>query len=240
MNILITGGASGLGEAITRALAKDPGNTVYFTFNQSRQKAETIAAEFRNTISIKCDFCDAAELKELTDNLKQFDLDVLINNAYGGEFLKSYFHKIAAADFLNDFKENIIPVIEITRAAIHVFRKKKRGKIITVLTSALVNIPPVGSSVYIANKAYLEKLTKVWATENAKFNISSNSVSPSFMQTGLTMDMDERLIEQMKENHPLKEILTVEEVAATVFFLANASSQVNGIDIILNAGTNIK
>jgi 3-oxoacyl-[acyl-carrier protein] reductase len=240
MNILITGGASGLGAAITKALAKDPANTIYFTFNKSRQKAETIAAEFRNTISIKCDFSDAAALKELTGRMNQFDLDVLINNAFSGEFLKTYFHKIAAADFLDDFKENIIPVIEITQAAINGFRKKKCGKIITILTSALVNVPPVGSAVYIANKAYLEKLTKVWATENAKFNISSNSVSPSFMQTGLTMNMDERLIEQMNEHHPLKKMLTVEEVAATVFFLTNASSHLNGIDIILNAGTNIK
>lgn len=164
----------------------------------------------------------------------------MINNAYSGDFLKSHFHKISSNDFLSDFKENIIPVIEITQEVLKFFRKKKNGKIITILTSALVELPPVGSSVYIANKAYLEKLTKVWANENAKFNITSNSVSPSFMQTYFTSKVDERIIEQMISNHNLKKLLTVEEVAETVSFLTTASSQINGVDIVLNSVPNIK
>jgi NAD(P)-dependent dehydrogenase (short-subunit alcohol dehydrogenase family) len=100
-------------------------------------------------------------------------------------------------------------------------------------------VPPIGTSVYIANKAYLEKLTKVWANENVKFNISSNSVSPSFMQTSLISDVDERVIEQMIENHPLKKILTVEEVAETVLFLISASSQINGVNLIINAAVHV-
>jgi NAD(P)-dependent dehydrogenase (short-subunit alcohol dehydrogenase family) len=236
MNILITGGASGLGEAITRKLAQDRDNMIYFTFSKSGENAKRIQSTLPNTMPIKCDFGNAIELKSLTDSIKKLDVDVLINNAYSGEFLKSYFHKVPADEFLNDFKENIIPVIEITQAAILGFRSKKRGKIITILTSALLNTPPIGSSVYIANKAYLEKLTKVWAGENARFNISSNSVSPSFMQTHLTAGIDERLVEQIKEKHPLKNLLTVDEVAETVSFLVNASNQINGIDIVMNAG----
>lgn len=240
MNILITGGASGLGESITRILAKDQNNTIYFTYSNSKSNAESIEAEFSNTHSIKCDFRVGEELKSLTDEMQRFGLDVLINNAYLGEFTKSYFHKTATDDFLNDFKENIIPTIEITQSAITGFRKKKRGKIITILTSALLNLPPIGSSVYIANKAYLEKLTKVWASENLKFNITSNSISPSFMKTKLTAGLDERLVEQIANNHPLKEILTIEEVAESVAYLVHATYQINGVDLVLNAGVNIK
>ena len=240
MNILITGGASGLGEAITRILAKNINNKVYFSYRNSEANAKKIEKEFPNTISIRCDFGDIDDLKTFTNKISKLDLDVLINNAYNGAFLKSHFHKISSDDFLIDFKENLMPVIEITQAAITSFRKKKRGKIITVLTAALVNVPPIGSSVYVANKAYLEKLTQVWAYENAKFNITSNSVSPSFMQTNLTVSFDDRILDQMIESHPLKKLLTVEEVAETVFFLANSSDQINGIDICLNAGSTIK
>jgi NAD(P)-dependent dehydrogenase (short-subunit alcohol dehydrogenase family) len=141
---------------------------------------------------------------------------------------------------LTDFKNNLIPVIEITQEILNNFRKKKSGKIITVLSSALIDLPPIGSSVYVANKAYLEKLTKVWAAENVKYNITSNSISPSFMQTKLTSEVDERIIEQMLDNHPLKKLLTVEEVAETVLFLTNASSHINGIDIVMNSGASIK
>jgi len=240
MNILITGGASGLGEAITKALAKDLSNQIYFTFSKSETGAKKIEADFSNTVSVKCDFKNDTELNLLTGNIKKFDIDVLINNAYSGEFLKSHFHKIPSHDFLNDFKENIIPVISITQAAIDCFRNKKKGKIITILTAALIGEPPVGSAVYIANKAYLEKLTKVWANENAKFNITSNSVSPAFMQTRLTAGTDERIIDQIKDSHPLKKILTADEVAEVVSFLVSASPQINGIDITINAGAKIK
>lgn len=240
MNILITGGASGLGEAITKMLAIDPNNRIYFTFSKSKGKALSITNEFSNTVSIHCDFSNILGVKALRDSIKQFDLDVLINNAYSGEFLKSHFQRIDPKDFVSDFNINILPIIEITQEAIIGFRKKKKGKIITVLTSALVNVPPVGSSVYIANKAYLEILTKVWATENVKFNITSNAVSPSFMLTGLTSEMDERLIEQLKESHPLKELLTVKEVADTINFLVNASPHINGTNILINAGSSLQ
>ena len=240
MNILITGGASGLGEAITRLLARNKEHTIYFTYTKSEANAKKIEAEFANTFSIKCDFANDIEVKLLIEKINELDPDVLINNAYAGGFLKSYFHKTSCDDFLVEFKSNVLPVIEITQAAIQKFRIKKQGKIITILTAALINVPPLGSAVYIANKAYLEKLTKVWATENAKFNIVSNSVSPALMQTNLTADIDERIIEQIKETHPLKRLLTVEEVAESVLFLVNASPHINGIDIVLNGGITIK
>jgi NAD(P)-dependent dehydrogenase (short-subunit alcohol dehydrogenase family) len=240
MKIIITGGASGLGGSITRAFARDVSNTVCFTYNNSRQKAEQILKDHGNSIAVKCDFRNEEERKRLTDSIRSFDPDVLINNAYSGEFLSAHFHKTPSEDFLTNFRDNIIPVIEITQAAIECFRKKKQGRIITILTAALTNVPPMGSAVYIAGKAYLEKLTKVWATENGRFNISSNSVSPSFLSTDLTAGFDERVVSQITESHPLKRLLTVEEVTESVLFLAKASPQLNGIDILMNAAMNIK
>lgn len=240
MNIVITGGASGLGEAITRTLAKDTANVVYFSYNNSLSNAIKIEKDFYNTHSIKCDFKNVEEVNSLKNKIDTMDLDVLINNAFTGNFIETYFHKTSPDVFSSGFNNNIIPAIILTQAAINHFRKKKKGKIITILTSGLLNNPPIGASVYLANKAYLSSLTKIWATENAKFNITSNSVSPAFMLTNLTKDTDERVIEQMIEKHPLKKLLTIEEVAETVLFLVNASPQINGIDIAINSGVNIK
>ena len=240
MTILITGGASGLGETVTRLLAEDPAHKVYFTYSNSIAKAELIESDYPNATGIKCDFKNAAEVDSLTSSIAEMQLDILINNAYSGAPIKTYFHKIPPSEFAEEFQTNILPTIAITQAAITSFRKRKEGKIITVLTSMLLNTPSIGWSSYVAGKAYLGALVKSWATENIKFNISSNAVSPSLMQTGLTSDIDERLIEQMTESHPLKKLLTVEEVAETILFLTAASAQLNGMDIILNAGSNIK
>jgi len=239
MKILITGGASGLGEAITKTLAAT-NNTVYFTYSQSAANAEKLQAEFKNTVALACDFSNATDVKLLSEKIPKLDLDVIIHNAYSGDYLKTHFHKINPDDFLTDFKVNVLPVIELTQAAITEFRKKKSGKIITVLTSALTAIPPIGSAVYCANKAYLAKLTQVWATENAKFNITSNSVSPSFMETAMTSFIDERVKEQIIENNPMKRLLTVEEVAKAIQSLVNDATAINGKDFVINAGTLLK
>jgi 3-oxoacyl-[acyl-carrier protein] reductase len=240
MNILITGGASGLGEAITRILSKDKTNTVYFTYSNSKLNAKKIELDFSNAFSIKCDFKNPSEVTAVVDKIESIHIDVLINNAYNDKAIRTHFNKIKHEDFKLDFINNIIPTIRITQAVITQFRKQKSGKLITILTSALANTPPLGWSCYTANKAYLESLVKSWANENIKFNITSNSVSPSFMQTELTSDVDERIIEQMISNHPLKKLLTIEEVADAVLFLTKASSQINGVDIIMNTGVNIK
>jgi 3-oxoacyl-[acyl-carrier protein] reductase len=234
MNILITGGASGLGEAITRRAALDLDNRIYFTYNQSLTSAQHIEAEHANTTGIKCDFKDKNDIAELINKIAELDVDILINNAYTGQFLASHFHKTSADDFATSFNDNILPTISITQAAIGVFRKKKLGKIITILSAVLIDSPPIGSAVYAANKAYLQELTKVWATENVKFNITSNSISPGFMLTGLTNSMDERLIEQIINGSPSKKLLTTDEVAESVQYFINADQQVNGENLVIN------
>ena len=240
MNILITGGASGLGKAITEILAENKNNTVYFTYSKSEEKAKKLTSIFKNTVSIKCDFSESSELGLLKDQIKELDLDVLINNAYCSKINQIHFHKSPPLDFLSEFKDNIIPTIIITQEVIKLFRKKRNGKIITILSSSLNNVPPVGMSSYVANKAYMEKLTKSWVAENSKFNITSNSISPSFMKTALTDDVDERVVEQMILNHPNKNLITVKEVAEAVLFFANAGNHINGVDLLMNAGVNIK
>ncbi|TKB99656.1 SDR family NAD(P)-dependent oxidoreductase [Pedobacter cryotolerans] len=240
MNVLITGGASGLGEAITRLIASKPEFKIYFTYANSKDRALKIEENFSNVTSIKCDFNVDEEVNRLVDSLPNLDIDILINNAYNGQFLDSYFHKTNENDFLGSFRVNILPTIKITQASISIFRKKKFGKIITVLTAALVNNPPIGSSIYVANKAYLMQLSKIWATENIKFNICANTVSPAFMLTKFTESIDDRIVEQIVATHPLKRLLTTNEVAESVLFLINSNQHVNGIDLLINSGVNIK
>jgi len=240
MKILITGGASGLGESITRLLANDDNNTVYFTYSKSISEAKALETQFNNTKGIACNFSNDQSVKEAANTIAALDLYVIIHNAYSGDYLKTHFHKIASADFLTDFKVNVMPVIEFTQVAITNFRKKKSGKIITVLSAALADTPPVGSAVYCANKAYLQKMTQVWANENEKFNITSNSVSPAFMETAMTRFIDDRVKEQIIENNPIKRLLTKQEVAEAIRFLVNDSSHINGKDFIVSAGSSIK
>lgn len=239
MNILITGGASGLGEAITKAVALAyPDEKIYFTYCSSQRNAAAINAEYPNTVALKCDFRNQQDVDALCSLIESTGMGILVNNAITG-LLKQHFHKIEKKEFAGSFAENVFPVVAITSSFIASARKVKAGKIITILSSSVVNAPPTGWSLYTAEKNYLLAMHRSWAIENASFNISSNCISPGFMHTQLNHETDERIIEDMIAKHPLKKLLTPEEVASVVLFLMNASSQVNGNNIIINSSLSI-
>jgi len=226
-----------LGVAITSRLLQDPDHKVYFSFHYSAEQAEQLTATHPNANAVQCDFTDADSVDSLIAKIGDMDLDLLINNAYTGKPVRALFHKLPAEEIRMEFEANILPTIRITQAAIDGFRKKKHGHIITILSNYLDH-PPAGTSVYVAGKAYLEQLVYAWAHENAKFNIRSNAISPSFMQTGLTKDTDERIIEQMIGSSEAKRLLRPDEVAAAISDLLQASNTTNAANIILNPGKN--
>lgn len=238
MTILVTGGASGLGAAITEELASNNINLVYFTYFRSEKQAKELEKKHSNVRAVFCDFTNEQSIDKLLSQMETFEIQVLINNALPAIHIQ-HFHKTGAAVFLDSFRVNVMPLIKISQKAVELFRKKKFGKIITVLSSAVINKPPVGWSNYVAEKNYILSVCKSMAVENAAFNITSNCVSPGFMLTDLNKEMDERVVEDMKAKHPLKQLLTTTETTQAIVFLAGASQQINGTNIVINAASDL-
>jgi len=238
MKILITGGASGLGRSITETLCANPDHDIIITYANSVDAAEALESKYSNCTKLQCNFRDPASVETAKEYIAEANIDCIVNNAFTGIF-KTHFYKISKEAFSTSFEENILPVIGLTQAAINVFRKKKYGKIINILSSAMFGNPPIGWSMYIAEKNYLYALHKCWAAELKTKNITSNCISPTFMMTNLNKDTDERMLEQMLNAHPLKEFLKPEEVAKSVEYLVGASQHVNGTNIIINAAENV-
>lgn len=238
MRILITGGASGLGEAVTRSLAANKDHVVYFTYFKSKHQAGDLEQDYSNAKSLYCDFTDSESVSNLLKQMEELKPEVLINNALSRLSI-SHFHKADANDFLSSFQTNVLPVIRVSQKAVGIFRKAKFGKIITILSSAIINKPPIGWSEYVAEKNYLLSLSKSIATENANFNITSNCVSPGFMLTDLNKEIDERILDDMKLKHPLKKLLTIQETTEVVSFLVGATQQINGTNIVINSASDL-
>lgn len=236
MNVLVTGGSSGLGEAIVRRLAARPETQIHFTFCASEEAANRIVADCPNTTAWHCDFREPSTVEAFCNRIGSMNLDGLVNNAHSGSWVGKYFHKTAAPEFEAAFASNILPTIRITQEAIEGFRSRKSGAIVTVLTSALVGAPPLGTSVYTSMKAMLAQLARVWAVENARHQVRSNCVAPSFMATSLTADTDERVVEKIRESHPLRELLPTDQVAEVVEFLLTGPKHVNGTTMIVSGG----
>ena len=238
MNIVITGGASGLGKAITEKLVKDSSHNLLISYGRSGAEAEELSSQYSNLSITQCNFKDPKSIADFCHKVKAFDVDILVNNAFCGITTK-HFHKMPEGTFATSFQESIVPTLEITQAMLSICRKKKQGKIITILTSYLKDLPPIGLSEYVANKAYLYSMHKSWVRENTKFNIKSYCISPSFMLTPLNADVDERILDGIVKANPLNRLLTVEEVANSVDFLCQGSDHLNGINLYMNSGDSI-
>lgn len=239
MNILITGGTSGLGKATVELLVKD-GHQIYFSY-LATEEYTAIAKQMEitycgNVKAFPLNFCEVESVEEFCNQLKGWDIDVLVNCTYVGSPQTTYFHKISPEDFLKAFEKNIIPTVKITQTAIEVMKKKKFGKIINIITEAVIGLPPMGYTLYACNKAYLMELSNVLNKEYTRYNITSNCILPAYMQTKFA-EVDERILEQMQMEHPLKRLLSVEEVAVAVKFFVDASQQINGVKLPVNAGT---
>lgn len=238
MNILITGGTSGLGKATVELMAKD-GHQVYFSYlvtEEFTKAAEDLMRQYDNVKAEPLNFCEPESVDAFCEKMKEWSIDVLVNCTYVGRPQTTYFHKIEPEEFLKAFQFNIIPTVKITQTAIEGMKKRKFGKIINIITEAVIGLPPMGYTLYAANKAYLMELSNVWNKEYTRFNITSNCILPAYMQTKFA-EVDERILEQMQQEHPLKQLLTVEEVAQAVKFFVDASQQVNGVKLPINAGT---
>lgn len=238
MNILITGGTSGLGKATVELMVKD-GHHIYFSYlatEEFTKVAKEMEVAYSNVTAIPLNFCDPTSVDSFCGQMKAWDIDVLVNCTYVGKPQTTYFHKIAAEDFQKAFDMNIIPTVKISQTAIETMKRKRFGKIINIITEAVIGLPPMGYSLYACNKAYLMELSNVWNKEYTRYNITSNCILPAYMQTKFA-EVDERILEQMQMEHPLKKLLTVEEVANAVKFFIDAPQQINGVKLPINAGT---
>lgn len=235
MNILVTGGTSGLGEAIVTALLRS-GHSVHFTYCGNAKKAEELCKEGSTIFAYHCDFRDKSSVEDFCLTLGEMELDALVNNAFTGHFLERQCHRNDPSIYQEMFQNNVIPTLQITHQAIVGFKKRHFGRIVTILTSGLLGNPPVGSSAYVAAKAYLGQMSRCWATEYIRSGITANTISPSFMRTNFTAEMDERVADAIASSHPLGRLLDCHDAARTVEFLLTSPADVNGVDIPVTAG----
>ena len=240
MNILVTGGNSGLGRATVELLAKE-GHKLYFSYypiEQCEREANEIVQTNNWITSIPLDFCEEKSVDAFCDQIKSFDIDVLVYSAYAGKAQGIHFHKIPVNDFLTAFQDNVIPTIKITQTCLEGMRKRKFGKIINIITSYCIDTPPTGMAIYTATKAYLRQISRRISKECGRFNITSNCLLPEYMNTNFGKVEDFQL-EQMTAAHPLKRLLTPKEVAEVIVHFVNSSQQLNGIEMPINAAQHI-
>ena len=211
---LVTGGSRGIGAAVCRALARD-GWQVYINYNESKEKAQALAAETGGT-AVWADVSDPAAVKAMFDQIG--DVELLVSNA--GIAHAELVQDLSPEDWRRLFAVNADGAFYCIRAAVPGMVRSKRGNII-IISSVCGVWGSACEAGYSATKGALLSLTKTLYKELGPSGIRVNSISPGFIVTDMTACFNEEEKAGIAEETPLGRLGTPEDVAELAAFLAS-------------------
>ncbi len=236
---IITGATRGIGRGIAIEFAKQ-GADIAFTYSSSVEAAKSLEQEIasfgvkgKGYQSNAADFDAAQELAN--DVLKEFgSIDVLVNNA--GITKDNLLMRISEEDFDKVIEVNLKSVFNLTKAVIRPMMKQRGGSIINM--SSVVGLKGnAGQANYAASKAGIVGFSKSVALELGSRNIRSNVIAPGFIETEMTANLDENVVQGWRDTIPLKRGGSPEDIAhACVFLGSDMSSYITGQTLSVDGG----
>lgn len=237
--VLITGGARGIGKAMSKAFAKE-GYNVLVNFNKSENEAKelyTILNEKNFSVKLfKADISNREDVEDMVDYcIKEFGgLDVLVNNA--GVSQDKLFTDITDEDWDNMMNINLKGSFYCSQVALKYMISEKKGNIINI--SSIWGISGASCEVhYSITKAGIIGMTKALAKEVGPSNIRVNSIAPGVINTDMLSGYNEEDIDALVEETPLMRLGTPEDISNCAIFLASDKSNfITGQVISPNGG----
>lgn len=218
----VTGGATGIGLAVSRLLAARGATVAIFARNVARAEeaaaairaeggvAHAFATDISSTESVEAAFGQAlAALGRV---------DVLVNNA--GLTRDGLFMRMSDEQWSEVLNTNLTGAFRCCRAVARPMMKARSGRIVN-LSSVVALMGNAGQANYCASKAGLLGLTKSLARELASRGVTVNAVCPGFIATDMTAVLPENVQADLKARVPLGRLGDPEEVAEVIAFLAS-------------------
>lgn len=238
----VTGGAQGIGYALSEALAEAGADVAIVDINEEKAKAaaEKIAkATGRKVRPYKVDVTDpeqaSALVAKVVDDLGS--LDIAFHNA--GMAHNAAAEDLAVEDWARLMDLNLNAVFYGTQAAGQHMLQNGGGSIVNTgsMSGHIVNLPQ-GQLHYNASKAAVIHMGKSFAVEWADRGVRVNSISPGYIGTELLQSDDLRpLLKQWEEMTPQRRVGKPEELKGVAVYLASdASTYTTGSDIIVDGG----
>lgn len=235
--VIVTGGTRGIGKAVTGAFL-EMGAAVTAVYASNDAAAEALLDEWKGrplTVE-KLDIADYAAVEAFFDayDKRNDSLEVLVNNA--GIRRDSVLGMMPKDDWDKVIDVNLSGTFNMSKFALMKMLQNKFGRIITI-TSPSGKLGFAGQANYAASKAGQVALAKSLAKEAARRNITSNCVSPGFIDTELIADLPEEMVKAYRKQVPVGRFGKTEEVAAAVLFLASReASYVTGTVLEVTGG----
>jgi 3-oxoacyl-[acyl-carrier protein] reductase len=247
--VLITGASKGMGFEIAQAFSKQ-GSKVFLISRNIKNLKSAVDKIIRNggTASyLRGDVADPKiHVKVFNKCKKKFGgIDILINNAGGPPMGTIFEHEENI--WQKTIQTNMLSVVRFTKNALKDMKKKKWGRIITI-TSTLTKEPSPEMILSATSRGGLSAFNKAICLEFAKYNITSNIISPGGVLTerlkNLFKEKSKRLskkystiIKAAEESIPTKRFAEPKEIANVILFLcSDHGAYINGINLSVDGG----
>lgn len=217
--VIVTGGSRGIGKAIIEKFARE-GYNVILNYNRSSESAQRIEKEFKNVNIFKADVTNRKEIQAMIDytNKTFGNIDILVNNA--GTGCTGLLQDLSFEEWQEVFNVNVNGVFNCTQLVLPQMLQKHSGKIINI--SSIWGMTGASCEVaYSASKSAIIGFSKALAKEVGPSGINVNVVAPGIIMTDMVSQYSIEEFDEMRDQIPLGEIGTTEDVANSVFFLAS-------------------
>jgi NAD(P)-dependent dehydrogenase (short-subunit alcohol dehydrogenase family) len=239
--VVVTGGASGIGEAIVEAFATQNAQVAFLDIQDeaAEQLAKRLTLDGATApVYYRCDLTDIVELQRTVQSiLRKFQtVDVLVNNA--GNDTRHKISEVTPAYWDHAIAVNLKHQFFMAQAVIPSMQKARRGAIINMSSIGWV-IPSTNQVVYVTSKAAIVGLTRTLSHELGVDNIRVNCIMPGAILTERQQRLwlTEAYKAQVLASQALKRMILPEEVARLVLFLASDdSSAITNQSYVIDAG----
>jgi 3-oxoacyl-[acyl-carrier protein] reductase len=219
---IITGGASGIGLAITKKLTTEGARVAVLDLKPAS------ANTGENSFDFACDVTKEDQVRTAIGKIAdQFGrIDILINSAgvTGKTNIKS--HEVDLADFRFVFDTNVVGSFLTSREVLPHMLKRNYGRILHI-ASISGKDGNAGMLAYSASKAAVIGMTKVQGKEYAETGITVNALAPAVIRTPLVEAMPEAQVKYMTDRIPMKRCGTLDEIASLAAFIVSPAASFN-------------
>ncbi|MEA0552056.1 glucose 1-dehydrogenase [Lysinibacillus irui] len=236
--VIVTGGASGLGEATALEFAKEGAKVaIADVADKGQAYSDELNSKGYDTIFVKTDVSKEDEIKNLVSTtVEKFGkLDVMFANA--GINIEADVHDLDLASWQKVIDINLTSVFLSDKYAIEQFQKQGTGGVIINTGSIHSLVARDGLAPYSASKGGIKMLTQQVAARYSKEGIRANAIAPGYIETPLMNTLSQNVIDSLVGLHPMGRLGKPVEVAKTVLFLASDdSSFISGVTLPIDGG----
>ncbi|MGH6655638.1 MAG: beta-ketoacyl-ACP reductase [Actinocrinis sp.] len=233
-SVLVTGGNRGIGLAIARAFAEQ-GDKVAVTYRSGEPPIVPVKGE-GSFLAVRCDVTVSEDVERAFQEITEAHgpVEVLVANA--GITRDTLLLRMSEEDFDAVLDTNLKGSFRVAKLAAKGMLRLRRGRIVFI-SSVIAMTGAAGQVNYAASKAGLIGMARSLARELGSRAITSNVVSPGFVDTEMTAVVSEERKREVFAQVPLGRFATVDEIAGVVKFLASPeAAYINGAVIPVDGG----